>query len=912
MTAGTAAGAARRRLLAPEVVQASAMDCGPAALKCLLDGFGVGVSYERLREVCQTDLDGTSIDTMERVAGELGLLAEQIMIPADHLLLPEARALPAILVVRNLIGVTHFVVAWRRHGGWVQVMDPAAGRRWVSVRHLLADVHHHALPVAAGAWREWAGSAEFLDPLAARMRGLGVGATTRAQLVELAAADAGWRPLAALDAAVRMAAALVADRSLWKGQQAEALVHAAFASECERPLGGQPVVPARYWSVAQEAPAADSATLTLLGAVLVRVVQGPLAAAAPAVERPVEPTAGSLAAAAGIDAAFSPLRELLRLLREDGWLKPATLALASGAAALAVVLEAMLFRAVLDVGAKLGLAEQRFGALAAFLVFLIVATALEWSAFSGFLALGRNLELRLRIAVSRRMAELGEPYFRSRLSADLAERSHTLYRLRLLPELGGNVLRTGFQLLFTAAGIAWLDPGVAPLALLSAALACFLPAAFQPILRERDLRVRSHAGALGRFYLDALLGLVPLRNHGAERALKREHESVLVEWARSALRLERTNVLLDFLQASAGYGLTVWIVVRHLQGDPEDVAHVFLLTFWAIHLVIMGQQLNIAARQVPLLRSTAVRLLEPLSLRELIAPTAESSHSAPAAPLSPTAARGAALRFAGVRVVNSGHVVLDDIDLTVAPGRHVAIVGPSGAGKSTLVGLLMGWSRAAAGCVSVDGLPLDERGIEQLRAQTAWVDPAVQLWNAPLLANLLYGSRGAEHLVGKAAAVGMLRPLVEELPAGLQTPLGEGGGLVSGGEGQRVRFARGLLRPEARLVVLDEPFRGLDRAARQELLKRATSWWPEATILCVTHDIEQTRAFDQVVVMEGGRILHDDSPAALSRSAAPRYRQLLQREARIRRRLADRSVWRQLRLEAGRLVEDRNEERSEA
>ena len=85
--------------LAPEVVQTSAMDCGPASLKCLLEGFGVRVSYGRLREACQTDVDGTSIDTLEEVAKQLGLDAEQMMLPHDHLLLPEAAALPALAVV---------------------------------------------------------------------------------------------------------------------------------------------------------------------------------------------------------------------------------------------------------------------------------------------------------------------------------------------------------------------------------------------------------------------------------------------------------------------------------------------------------------------------------------------------------------------------------------------------------------------------------------------------------------------------------------------------------------------------------------------------------------------------------------------------------------------------------------------
>ncbi len=180
----------------------------------------------------------------------------------------------------------------------------------------------------------------------------------------------------------------------------------------------------------------------------------------------------------------------------------------------------------------------------------------------------------------------------------------------------------------------------------------------------------------------------------------------------------------------------------------------------------------------------------------------------------------------------------------VPPGEHVAIVGPSGAGKSTLLEVLLGWHRPASGQVLVDGTPLDGAALEQLRGQTAWVDPAVQLWNRSLLENLLYGATddGADGL-GEAVTDVDLAGTMERLPAGLQTPLGEGGGLLSGGEGQRVRLARGLLRATARLVILDEPFRGLDRAQRHELLRRARLRWTHATLLCVTHDIGETLDF---------------------------------------------------------------------
>jgi ABC-type bacteriocin/lantibiotic exporter with double-glycine peptidase domain len=117
------------RWWAPEVVQTSSMDCGPAALTCVLQGHGIPVSYGRLREACQTGVDGTSIDTLEQVARQLGLPAEQVMVPADHLALPAAALLPAIVVARQADGATHFVVVWRRLGPWLQVMDPAQGRR---------------------------------------------------------------------------------------------------------------------------------------------------------------------------------------------------------------------------------------------------------------------------------------------------------------------------------------------------------------------------------------------------------------------------------------------------------------------------------------------------------------------------------------------------------------------------------------------------------------------------------------------------------------------------------------------------------------------------------------------------------------------------------------------------------------
>ena len=163
---------ADQRLFAPEVVQTSAMDCGPAALKSLLEGFDIPVSYGRLREACQTDVDGTSINTLEDIAVQLGLRAEQVMLPADHLALPEAQALPAIVVVQRPSGLTHFLVVWNRIGNFLQVMDPATGRRWSTWQRFQNEIYIHTFPVPTRDWRAWAGSEGLLAPLRRRMSDL--------------------------------------------------------------------------------------------------------------------------------------------------------------------------------------------------------------------------------------------------------------------------------------------------------------------------------------------------------------------------------------------------------------------------------------------------------------------------------------------------------------------------------------------------------------------------------------------------------------------------------------------------------------------------------------------------------------------------------------------------------------------
>ena len=140
------------------------------------------------------------------------------MLPADWLFLPEAQALPCLLVVRVPGGSTHFLVVWRRYGPWLQLMDPATGRRWVRAADFEREVFRHEQLLPAAAVRGWLGSDEPATVLGARLKALGLSPIAAESLLEAARRDPSWRTFAALDGATRLAGLLAGRGALGKGK----------------------------------------------------------------------------------------------------------------------------------------------------------------------------------------------------------------------------------------------------------------------------------------------------------------------------------------------------------------------------------------------------------------------------------------------------------------------------------------------------------------------------------------------------------------------------------------------------------------------------------------------------------------------------------------------------------------------
>jgi ABC-type bacteriocin/lantibiotic exporter with double-glycine peptidase domain len=677
-----------RTFLAPEVIQTSAMDCGPAALKCLLAGYGIPVGYGRLREACQTSVDGTSIDTLESLAQTLGLEAEQVMIPVDHLLLPEAEALPAIVVLRLPSGLTHFVVVWRAHGPFVQVMDPARGRRWVRRASFLRDVYRHRQVVPADAFAEWAAGDGFTRPLACRLRALGVSDADAA--VAGAKAGSDWRPIGALDAAVRTVAALAESGAVTRGSEAGRLVSALAAV----PAGSQTGEQTLYAFATPAPPAEDGAPqVAVQGAVLLHVAGArglddearrslPLELRAAVDERPPH-VAGQLWA----------------LARAGGAGRLAALMGGLVLAGLGAVAEGLLFRTVVDAftgripqgeAGRLGGLGLGVATLLALLVLVAALVGLEWPLARGLRRLGARIEEALRALYLRKIPRLPDRYFQTRPVSDMAERAHLLHRLRSLPALVGDAARVGLEIVVIGAGLCVLDPAGAGWALALVASSLAIPLLAQPAVAERDLRMRNHAGALGRFYLDGLLGLVAARTHRGEAAVTREHRDRLLEWRRAARAALAAALAAETTQSLVGFGLAAALLVRAFArgaAGTSDPGTVLLMVYWALSLPALGQELSGAVQQLPAQRNLTLRLLEPLGAPEDAA-AADPTGDPAAAHLD--GAGGVRIQMSDVRVVAGGHDILHVDELALAPGEHVAIVGPSGAGKSSLLGLLLG------------------------------------------------------------------------------------------------------------------------------------------------------------------------------------------------------------------------------
>ncbi len=219
------------------------------------------------------------------------------------------------------------------------------------------------------------------------------------------------------------------------------------------------------------------------------------------------------------------------------------------------------------------------------------------------------------------------------------------------------------------------------------------------------------------------------------------------------------------------------------------------------------------------------------------------------------------VRFRGVCFAYPGRpgTVLDRVELELAPGVLTALVGPSGAGKSTLAALLMRLADPAAGAIECGGRDLREVPPERWRARIAWVPQEPTLFAGTLAENIALGDPGAApERIARAARAAGAHELIEGLPCGLDTVLGDGARRLSAGQRRRIALARAFLR-DTPLLVLDEPTAHLDEESAADIARTIARLAQGRTVLSIVHQPALAARAGRVLELRAGRIV---GPAA--------------------------------------------------
>ncbi|WP_215406344.1 lipid A export permease/ATP-binding protein MsbA [Janthinobacterium sp. JC611] len=225
---------------------------------------------------------------------------------------------------------------------------------------------------------------------------------------------------------------------------------------------------------------------------------------------------------------------------------------------------------------------------------------------------------------------------------------------------------------------------------------------------------------------------------------------------------------------------------------------------------------------------------------------------------TPLAGRGKGrIEFKDVSFTYPGHQepALRHIDLSIAPGQTVAFVGMSGGGKSTLVSLLPGFYSASSGEILLDGQNIDTISLTSLRSQIAMVSQQVVLFDDTLAANIAYGDAAPDRQrIEAAAAAAFLSDVIDGLPDGLETRLGDNGSRLSGGQRQRVAIARAIYK-DAPILILDEATSALDTEAERAVQAALEHLMQGKTTLVIAHRLSTIERADRIVVLSHGKIM---------------------------------------------------------
>ncbi|MBI2306981.1 MAG: ABC transporter ATP-binding protein/permease [Rhodocyclales bacterium] len=378
--------------------------------------------------------------------------------------------------------------------------------------------------------------------------------------------------------------------------------------------------------------------------------------------------------------------------------------------------------------------------------------------------------------------------------------------------------------------------------------------------------------------IDSLLNYETVKYFNNEEYEAQRYDEQLRKWEDAATT---SQVSLSWLnlgqQAIIAVGVTamMWRAASGVVNGTMSIGDLVLVNAFLIQLYVPLNFLGVVYREIRQALTDIERMFDLLTVNREVA-DAPDARELPAGPLE--------VRFDGVGFsYEKERRILDDICFTIAPGRTVAVVGHSGAGKSTLARLVYRFYDVSDGRILVGGIDLRQLRQGSLRAAIGIVPQDTVLFNDTIRYNIRYGRPDAsEAEVEAAARAAQLHDFIASLPLGYESRVGERGLKLSGGEKQRVAIARALLKNPP-ILIFDEATSALDSQTEQAIQASLEAAARGRTTLIVAHRLSTVMNADEILVMDGGRIVERGPHAQLLASGGAYTRMwLLQQEEEAR------------------------------
>jgi ABC-type multidrug transport system fused ATPase/permease subunit len=469
---------------------------------------------------------------------------------------------------------------------------------------------------------------------------------------------------------------------------------------------------------------------------------------------------------------------------------------------------------------------------------------------AGRVSLGVEYDLRNRMYEHLHSLELA--FFDTQQTGQLMSRSTVdLQSVRFFLGYGLIfIVQSAFTILIAATVMLVVDPMLAAIALAPMPFVIWVSFRYGRRNRPATQEVQQRIAELTAEAEENISGVRVVKAFAQEeRQLRRFSRAVARVFEQSMVSTRLRAFYAPFIGFLPQLGLAAVLFVGGRQAINGTLAIGDFVAFYGYVLMLtspmrmLGIALGMAQRAV----ASGARVFELLDRRpELTAP-------ADAPPLPPGAGR---VSFRGVSFgYGAGEPVLSDVDLEVEAGRTVALVGPTGSGKTTLVMLIPRLYDADEGTVLVDGVDVRTVDPTSLRSEVAVVSDDAFLFSATLRDNIAYARpEASEQQVLEAIRRAGLSELVDELPEGLDTLVGERGLTLSGGQRQRVAIARALIA-EPRILVLDDATSSVDATTESRIKGALREVMEGRTTFVIAHRLSTISLADEVVVLEDGRVV---------------------------------------------------------